>query len=118
MIANDEYSIAAHTSGSLPWNPVVQATLGNSISGLYDLWNSGTVGDTMKNLFTGGFNPGLPGPAYQGGAAGVGTAMAIKGATTNAGPIASEAAASVLGMAKFLYDTETFGHAWLMDCSQ
>ena len=34
MIANDEYSIAAHTSGSLPWNPVVQATLGNSIGTL------------------------------------------------------------------------------------
>lgn len=116
MIANDEYSIAAHTSGSLPWNPVVQATLGNSISGLVDLWNSPSMGEGLKNLATGGVNPGLPGPSYGGGAAGVATDLTIKGLMTNAGPAAAEAASAGFGELKLLYDLETFGHAFVADC--
>ena len=120
MIANDEYSIAAHTSGSLPWNPIVQATLGNSISGLVDLWNSPSIGEGIKNLLIGGVNPGLPGPSYTGGAAGVATDLTLKTIMTNVtsevGPAATEAAAADIGVLKLLYDVETFGHAYLMDC--
>jgi hypothetical protein len=87
MIANDEYSIAAHTTGGLSNDSLVQAALGNSISGLYYLWNSGGVGEMATNLFNGGVNPGIPNPSVpfgaDGGLGGVLTYAGIKGVMTN-----------------------------------
>ena len=90
-------SIAAHTSGNLPDNTVVQALLGNSVSGLYDLWNSSSTGEGFKTLAIGGVNPGLPGPSYTGGLSGVATDLTIKGVTTNLGPAAAETTSSWFG---------------------
>ncbi len=109
-------SIAAHTSGNLPDNPVVQALLGNSISGLYDLWNSPSIREGLKTLAIGGVNPGLPGPSYGGGAAGVATDLTIKAAATNLGPAAAETATSWFGGLKLAYDGGTFLYAYFHTC--
>ena len=80
FVADKEYSIAAHTSGSSPDNPVVQALLGNSVSGLYDLWNA----PSLKSLIVGGVNPGIPWlPSWSGGLSGIATDKLIKAAMIN-----------------------------------
>lgn len=84
-MADNEYSIAAHTSGSLPDNPVVQALLGNGVSGLYNLATAPTLGSALKNLFTRGYNPGIPSSnPISGGASGVATNALIKVGLSNA----------------------------------
>jgi RHS repeat-associated protein len=109
-------SIAAHTSGSSPNNPVVQALLGNSISGLYDLWNAPTTWEGIKDLAIGGVNPGLPGPSYGGGASGVATDLTIKAVTIDMGLAAAETAASWFGGLKLAYDGGAFLYAYFHTC--
>ena len=91
----------------------MQALLGNSISGLYDLWNSPSMGEGLKTLAIGGENPGLPGPSYGGGASGVATDYIIKAVTTNMGPAAAEAASSWFGLLKLGYDATAFSYQYV-----
>lgn len=118
FLANNEYSLASLTAE--PDNPLVQGLLGNSISGLTDLWNSNSISETLHDLVMNGVNPGIPGPAYTGGAYGTMTDTMIKGALSNytaeAGPVLAEGVSSWVGVAKFGYDAITFGYALFADC--
>ena len=117
MVADSEYSIAAHTSGSSPDNPIVQALLGNSVSGLYNMWNAPSISSGLQQLVVGGYNPGIPGGiAIDGGLAGVYTNGAIKAAATNLGEAAGETAASVIGATKFAYDLGAWAYAYVARC--
>ena len=120
MIANDEYSIAAHTTGGLSNDSFVQAALGNSISGLYDLWNSRGVGETATNLFKGGVNPGIPNPqapaGADGGLGGVLTYAGIKAFMTNMTKASVDEVAGPVGLFKFSYDLASFGYAYVTQC--
>jgi RHS repeat-associated protein len=118
FVANNEYSLASLTTE--PNNVIVQGLLGNSISGVTDLWNSNSMSETVQDLAMNGVNPGIPGPAYSGGAYGVMTDAMIKGALANytaeAGPGLAEALSSWVGLAKLGYDAATFGYAYFADC--
>jgi hypothetical protein len=100
--ADKELSIASMTSGSSPDNPVVQAFLGNSISGVVNLFT--TNENPLTNLVTGGWNPGVPGVpapevggyALDGGLTGVVTKGVLGGAT------------DLFALPKLAYDTATF----------
>jgi hypothetical protein len=94
----------------------VQAVFGNSISGLYNLWNSPSIREGLVTLAIGGVNPGLPGPSYTGGLSGVATDLTIKGVTTNLGPAAAETASSWFGLLKLSYDAAAFGYAAAFSC--
>jgi len=107
--ADKELSIASMTSGSSPDNPVVQAFLGNSFSGVVNLFT--TSENPLTNLVTGGWNPGVPGIpapevggyALDGGLAGAATKAALGGATDLfALPKLAYDAATFLGAAAFL----------------
>jgi RHS repeat-associated protein len=107
--ADKELSIASMTSGSSPDNPVVQAFLGNSFSGVVNLFE--TSENPLTNLVTGGWNPGVPGIpapevggyALDGGLAGAATKAALGGATDLfALPKLTYDAATFLGAAAFL----------------
>lgn len=107
--ADKELSIASMTSGSSPDNPVVQAFLGNSFSGVVNLVTSNE--NPLKNLLTGGWNPGIPGVpspeiggyALDGGLTGVATKAVLGGATDLfALPKLAYDAATFLGAAAFL----------------
>jgi RHS repeat-associated protein len=116
FVADKQYSIAAHTSGSSPDNPVVQALLGNSVSGLYDLWNAPSTSQGLKSLLVGGVNPGLPGPSWGGGLSGIVTDRAIKATMTNFTKAATDEAATIFGYVKLGYDAATFAYAFGHDC--
>lgn len=107
--ADKELSIASMTSGGSPDNPAVQAFLGNSISGVVNLFT--TNENPLTNLVTGGWNPGVPGVpapeiggyALDGGLTGVVTKGVLGGATDLfALPKLAYDAASFLGAAAFL----------------
>ena len=112
QVADDIYSIAAHTSGSSPYNPVVKAFLGNSVSGLVSLFTSDE--NPLPNLIEGGWNPGIPGVAapeiggvaLDGGLTGVATRLVAAGAT------------DTIGLVKLGYDAASFGYAYVHDCRQ
>jgi len=104
MMAEDRDSIAANTT--MPENPIVQAFLGNSISGLYNLWNAPSVGSALKDLALGGYNPGIPtSNPISGGLVGLITSTALRGA------------AKALGTAKLAYDVGAFAYAYAAQCS-
>jgi hypothetical protein len=109
-IADNEYSIAAHTTGSSPYNPVVKAFLGNSVSGVVSLFTSSE--NPLTNLVEGGWNPGIPGvPAPEIGG------VALDGGLTGVGiRLAAGAAADSIGLVKLAYDAATFGYAYVHDC--
>jgi hypothetical protein len=112
-------SIAKHTSGSSPNNPIIQATLGNAFSGLVDAWNAPSPGAALKSLFLGGYNPGVPtGNPLDGGITGAAITQVIKSATKNLGPVATESAAEWVGLAKITYDFSAFAYAYYATCHE
>ncbi len=119
-IADHEYSIAAHTTGGLSENYFVQAALGNSVSGLYDLWNSPSIGEGLSNLVKGGYNPGIPLGSFsnpiEGGVGGVITNGLIKAGISNVSKASVDEIAGPVGLAKLAYDLGSFGYAYAFDC--
>jgi len=109
-VADNEYSIAANTTGTSPDNPIVKAFLGNSVSGIVKLFTSDE--NPLPNLVEGGWNPGIPGVAapeiagvaLDGGLAGVATRL-VAGAATD-----------TIGLVKLGYDAATFGYAYVKRC--
>jgi RHS repeat-associated protein len=110
-VADNEYSLAAYTSGTSPDNFIVKAFLGNSVSGVVKLFTSNE--NPLPNLIAGGWNPGIPrvaapeiaGVTLDGGLTGVATRLAF-GASTDA-----------IGLLKFGYDAATVGYAYVKRCS-
>jgi hypothetical protein len=98
------------TSGDSPDNPIVQAFLGNSISGVVNLFT--TDENPLTNLATGGWNPGIPGVpspelegfALDGGATGILVKAAVGEAT------------DVVAVPKLGYDAVGFAGAYLFMC--
>lgn len=109
-IADNEYSIAAHTSGSSPDNFFVKAFLGNSVSGIVNLFTSNN--NPLPNLAMGGWNPGVPGVA----APEIGGVAIDGGLTGVATRLVAGAAADTIGLAKLGYDAASFGYAYVHDC--
>jgi hypothetical protein len=117
QLADSQYSIAANTSGASPYNPAVQAMLGNGISGIYNLWNSPNIGDAMNNLAIGGYNPGIPTSSpISGGIAGAATSGIIQAGMTNITKVSTDIIENTVGLLKLGYDAGTFGYAYAFSC--
>lgn len=109
--ADKELSIASMTSGDSPDNPVVQAFLGNSVSGVVDLVTSGK--NPLPPFLQGGWNPGIPGIpspeiggfALDGGYVGVITKATLGEAT------------DLFALPKLAYDSATFFGAAAFLCA-
>jgi hypothetical protein len=111
-LADDLYSVAAHTSGSLPDNFLVKGFLGNSVSGVANIFTSNE--NPLPDLIMGGWNPGIPGvagPTING--------VAIDGGITGAATrLVAGTAANTIGALKVSYDGLSFAYAYMFDCSK
>jgi RHS repeat-associated protein len=116
-VADDEYSIAAHTSGALPDNGFVKAFLGNGVSGAYNILNNDSLGEAAKDLVLGGANQGIPGGnAINKGVVGVATDLIVGGVGANATKAGVDALGGYVGWGKFFWDAGSFAYAYVIAC--